>query len=67
MYRAQSALGAGLFAAAIADWAKLLGREPREDDLEPLAWDSYRRGQGPERGRCRRRASATCAWRRARC
>jgi amidase len=45
MYRAQSAVGAGMFVAAIQDWARVLGREPKEEDLEPLAWDSYRRGQ----------------------
>jgi len=45
MYRAQGAVGAAMFVAAIADWARVLGREPREADLEPLAWDSYRRGQ----------------------
>jgi len=45
MYRAQGAVGSAMFVASITDWAKVLGREPREDDLEPLAWDSYRRGQ----------------------
>ena len=45
MYRAQSAVGAAMFVSGIAEWAKVLGRDPREDDLEPLAWASYRRGQ----------------------
>ena len=45
LYRAQSAVAVAMFVSGIAQWADKLGREPREDDLEPLAWDGYRRGQ----------------------
>ena len=42
LYRAQACVSGAMFAATIADWAKVLGREPKDDDLEPLAWASYR-------------------------
>lgn len=42
IYRAQSAVSGAMFAAGIDDWARVLGREPSEDDMEPLAWASYR-------------------------
>jgi amidase len=44
LYRAQSAVGGAMFAATIDGWAEVLGRTPAEADLEPLAWESYRRG-----------------------
>jgi len=42
LYRAQSAVSGAMFAASIDDWARVLGREPAEEDMEPLAWASYR-------------------------
>jgi amidase len=42
LYRAQACVSGGMFAATIEDWKKVLGREPQEDDMEPLAWASYR-------------------------
>ena len=41
LYRAQGAVSGAAFAAAIDDWAQVLGRAPREEDFEPLAWASY--------------------------
>ena len=45
LYRAQSAIGAANAAAAQAELAEKLGREPREDELEPLTWAGIRLGQ----------------------
>jgi amidase len=45
LYRAQACVSGGMFAASIDDWSRVLGREPAEDDLEPLAWASYRAGK----------------------
>jgi len=42
LYRAQAAVSGAMFAASIDDWTKVLGREPGEADMEPLAWASYR-------------------------
>ena len=42
LYRAQACVSGAMFAAAIEDWNRVLGREPVEDDMEPLAWASYR-------------------------
>jgi amidase len=42
LYRAQGAVSGAVFASGIDDWANILGREPGEDDMEPLAWASYR-------------------------
>ena len=42
LYRAQAAVSGAMFAASIDDWVTVLGREPREDDFEPLAWASYK-------------------------
>jgi amidase len=42
LYRAQSAVSGAMFAASIDDWKDVLGHEPREDDMEPLAWASYK-------------------------
>ncbi|HEX4535176.1 MAG TPA: amidase [Rhizomicrobium sp.] len=46
LYRAQGCVSGAAFAASIDDLAKVLGREPREDEFEPLAWASY---QGSKR------------------
>jgi amidase len=45
LYRAQGAVSGAMFAAGIDEWTKVLGHEPREDELEPLAWASYRAGK----------------------
>ncbi len=42
LYRAQGAVSGAMFAGSIRDWIKVLGREPQEDDMEPLAWSAYR-------------------------
>jgi amidase len=42
LYRAQGAVSGAMFAASIDDWTRVLGREPSEADMEPLAWASYR-------------------------
>lgn len=42
LYRAQSAVSGAMFAASIDEWSQVLGREPQADDMEPLAWASYR-------------------------
>jgi amidase len=42
LYRAQGAVSGAMFAASIDEWTKVLGREPGEADMEPLAWASYR-------------------------
>ncbi len=42
LYAAQAAVSGGIFAASIAAWTKVLGREPTEVEFEPLAWASYR-------------------------
>lgn len=42
LYRAQGAVSGAMFAASIDDWSVVLGREPDENDFEPLAWASYR-------------------------
>ena len=44
LYRAQGALGAAGSAAGIAETSERLGREPREDELEPLTWAGIRSG-----------------------
>ncbi|HET7335408.1 MAG TPA: amidase [Rhizomicrobium sp.] len=45
LYRAQGAVSGAMFAASIADIAKTLGREPTQDDLEPLAWAAWQGSQ----------------------
>jgi amidase len=45
LYRAQNAVSGAMFAASIDNLAKLLGREPHEDEMEPLAWAGYRAGK----------------------
>jgi amidase len=42
LYRAQAYVSGAMFAATIDDWKTVLGREPQEYDMEPLAWASYR-------------------------
>lgn len=42
LYRAQGCVSGAMFAATIEDLKTVLGREPEEDDMEPLAWASYR-------------------------
>jgi amidase len=42
LYRAQGAVSGAMMAASIDEWTKVLGREPSENDMEPLAWASYR-------------------------
>ena len=42
LYRAQACVSGAMFAATIDDWSRVLGREPEEGDMEPLAWASYR-------------------------
>jgi amidase len=42
LYRAQGCVSGAMFAATIEEWKRVLGREPTEDDMEPLAWASYR-------------------------
>jgi amidase len=42
LYRAQANVSGAMFVASIEDWKRVLGREPEESDLEPLAWASYR-------------------------
>jgi amidase len=42
LYRAQGCVSGAIFAAAIDDLIATQGREPAEDEMEPLAWASYR-------------------------
>ncbi|HWU27454.1 MAG TPA: amidase [Rhizomicrobium sp.] len=42
LYSAQRAVSGAMFAAGIDALSQMLGRDPQEDDLEPLAWSSYR-------------------------
>jgi amidase len=45
LYRAQGAVSGAMFAASIDDIRETLGREPADDEMEPLAWASYRGSQ----------------------
>jgi amidase len=45
LYRTQGKLGAAGSAAGIAETSERLGREPREDELEPLTWAGIRHGR----------------------
>ena len=45
LYRGQTAVSGAMFAANIDAWAESLGHAPREEELEPLAWASYRAGK----------------------
>jgi amidase len=42
LYRAQGAVSGAMFAASIDDWTRVLGREPTPEDMETLAWVSYK-------------------------
>jgi amidase len=42
LYRAQAAVSGAMFVATIDRWKEVIGREPEADDLEPLAWASYK-------------------------
>lgn len=41
LYKAQQYVSGAMFVASIEDWSRTLGREPAEDDMEPLAWTAY--------------------------
>ena len=43
-YRAQGAVSAGNFAAGMRRRIEQIGREPREDELEPLTWAAFKGG-----------------------
>jgi len=45
LYRASNVIGAANAAAAQAELYEKLGREPREDELEPLTWSGLRLGR----------------------
>lgn len=45
LYRAQGAVSGAMFVGTIDGLKETLGREPEPDDLEPLAWASYRSAQ----------------------
>lgn len=42
LYRAQGSVSGAMFAAAIDELIAAMGREPHEEEMEPLAWASYR-------------------------
>jgi amidase len=42
LYRAQGAVSGAMFAASIDDWARVFEREPTPEDMETLAWVSYK-------------------------
>ena len=44
-YKSQGILGAAHAAANLAECVERIGREPREDELEPLTWAGIRAGQ----------------------
>ncbi len=45
LYRAQGAVGSANSAANLREMVERIGREPREDEFEPLTWAGMRRGQ----------------------
>ncbi len=45
LYKAQSFVSGSMFIASIEDWRRILGREPNEADMEPLAWSAYQASQ----------------------
>jgi amidase len=45
LYRTHGVLGAAGSAAGLAETSERLGREPREDELEPLTWAGIRHGR----------------------
>jgi len=42
LFLAQGCVSGMIFAASMEKWKQVVGREPQENDLEPLAWSSYR-------------------------
>ncbi len=42
LYMAQGCVSGAMFAASIDELKQTLGREPAENEMEPLAWASYR-------------------------
>jgi amidase len=42
LYRAQAAVSGAMFAATIEELKQVVGHDPEPDDLEPLAWASYK-------------------------
>jgi len=45
LFLAQGCVSGMIFVASMENWKQVLGREPQENDLEPLAWASYRAAQ----------------------
>ena len=45
LYRAQGAVSSSNAAAGLADMVERMGREPREDELEPLTWAGHKLGR----------------------
>ena len=45
LFLAQGCVSGMIFVASMENWKQVLGREPQENDLEPLAWASYRVAQ----------------------
>ena len=45
LYRAQGAVGSANAAANLREMVERIGREPSEDEFEPLTWAGMRRGQ----------------------
>ena len=45
LFRAQGMVSGSMFAASIDELTETLGRAPTEDEMEPLAWASYRAGK----------------------
>jgi amidase len=45
LYRAQGIVGSANSAANLLEMIERIGREPREDEFEPLTWAGFRRGQ----------------------
>ncbi|HEV2562704.1 MAG TPA: amidase [Rhizomicrobium sp.] len=41
LYKAQTFVSGAMLVASIEEWSRALGREPTEDDFEPLAWMAY--------------------------
>jgi amidase len=45
LYRAQGAVSGAMFVASIDSYREMTGHDPAEDEMEPLAWASYRSAQ----------------------
>jgi len=41
LYKAQGFVSGSMLVASVEDWSRTLGREPTQDDFEPLAWSAY--------------------------